>query len=434
MVVLDVAIVGAGPGGLATANALLRAIPNVNLKVYEGSRRMAAQGAGVLLNVNGLAALEAINPAIEKRMASLAWIDPARRLDYGNLQGEPEEPLTGSRIAPSNFAFPPMYSEDFKNRYGKNPFVLGWHEIRNALAEPLPPETVQMGSKVLGYEENKDDTVTLQFQEGREEVRARILIGADGYFSRIRQGMLGDGPPTFQNAVSWRARVPHGPGLPSPSAGRWWREDYFRKRWAVIYAISDDLQCIVLRAPVANLQAKGLTYDASQSRASIQGDDFGPFALERCQKVFEDADPRLVNILENVLDPSTVTEHGVYSREPASLPDEAYGRGRVALVGDAAHCGPVNGQGLNLAMEDAAVLAFHLRKGGLTPLSLRRYEAERAPRVKEIIRDVTDVKHDEQKERLLWLTRFLPLRADPHGGCVEERQEASFQVERSGGG
>jgi hypothetical protein len=30
---LDVAIAGGGPGGLATANALLQAIPNINLKV-----------------------------------------------------------------------------------------------------------------------------------------------------------------------------------------------------------------------------------------------------------------------------------------------------------------------------------------------------------------------------------------------------------------
>jgi 2-polyprenyl-6-methoxyphenol hydroxylase-like FAD-dependent oxidoreductase len=50
---------------------------------------------------------------------------------------------------------------------------------------------------------------------------------------------------------------------------------------------------------------------------------------------------------------------------------QEYGRGCVTLVGDAAHVGPVNGQGLNLTMEDAAVLGFHLREGGLTSESLR---------------------------------------------------------------
>jgi hypothetical protein len=49
-------------------------------------------------------------------------------------------------------------------RYAKNPVVLGWHEIRNSLLEQLPPDAVQMGKKVLGYEENDDGTLTVQFQ------------------------------------------------------------------------------------------------------------------------------------------------------------------------------------------------------------------------------------------------------------------------------
>ncbi len=53
---------------------------------------------------------------------------------------------------------------------------------------------------------------------------------------------------------------------------------------------------------------------------------------------------------------------------------QEYSRGCITLVGDAAHVGPVGGQGLNLTMEDAAVLGFHLREGGLNPRaeSLRR--------------------------------------------------------------
>jgi hypothetical protein len=40
-------------------------------------------------------------------------------------------------------------------------------------------------------------------------------------------------------------------------------------------------------------------------------------------QVFKDADPELVNILENALDPATVTEHGVYGRDHTTLPDTA---------------------------------------------------------------------------------------------------------------
>jgi salicylate hydroxylase len=35
-----------------------------------------------------------------------------------------------------------------------------------------------------------------------------MLVGADGYFSRVRAQMLGDGPPEFTGNVMWRARFP----------------------------------------------------------------------------------------------------------------------------------------------------------------------------------------------------------------------------------
>ena len=36
-------------------------------------------------------------------------------------------------------------------------------------------------------------------------------------------------------------------------------------------------------------------------------------------------------------DPGTVTEHGIFTRAPGALPPGGWGRGRVTLVGDAAH-------------------------------------------------------------------------------------------------
>lgn len=35
-----------------------------------------------------------------------------------------------------------------------------------------------------------------------------MLVGADGYFSKVRQQMLGDGPPEFTGNIMWRARFP----------------------------------------------------------------------------------------------------------------------------------------------------------------------------------------------------------------------------------
>lgn len=40
--------------------------------------------------------------------------------------------------------------------------------------------------------------MTVHFQGGSPgPVRAKVLVGADGYFSAVRQQCLGDGPPEF---------------------------------------------------------------------------------------------------------------------------------------------------------------------------------------------------------------------------------------------
>ena len=50
--------------------------------------------------------------------------------------------------------------------------------------------------QVASYEEDADG-VTLHFDDGHSAVQAKVLIGADGYFSRIRKQCLNDGPPMF---------------------------------------------------------------------------------------------------------------------------------------------------------------------------------------------------------------------------------------------
>lgn len=52
---------------------------------------------------------------------------------------------------------------------------------------------------------------------------------------------------------------------------------------------------------------------------------------------------------------------------------------------------PVAGQGANLAIEDAAVLAYYLQKHGVCEAALRAYEADRAPRWKKIAGFISSV-------------------------------------------
>jgi 2-polyprenyl-6-methoxyphenol hydroxylase-like FAD-dependent oxidoreductase len=68
-------------------------------------------------------------------------------------------------------------------------------------------------------------------------------------------------------------------------------------------------------------------------------------------------------------------------------PDRRWVRGRVVLIGDAAHPTTPNfGQGGCMAIEDAAVLARHLRSGGEVAAGMAAFVAERYPRTTSVTR------------------------------------------------
>ena len=57
-------------------------------------------------------------------------------------------------------------------------------------AKPIPV------LQLTHYDSDKDG-VTLHFDRGQPAVHAKVLVGADGYFSKVRAQCLDDGPPQF---------------------------------------------------------------------------------------------------------------------------------------------------------------------------------------------------------------------------------------------
>lgn len=51
-------------------------------------------------------------------------------------------------------------------------------------------------TQMTHYEED-DKGIILHFDRAQPSVHTKVLVGADGYFSRVRAQCLGDGPPTF---------------------------------------------------------------------------------------------------------------------------------------------------------------------------------------------------------------------------------------------
>ncbi|KAF8060567.1 Zeaxanthin epoxidase [Scenedesmus sp. PABB004] len=414
---VDVAVVGGGPAGLAAAAALRAVLPRgAEVRVFERTAR-TARGEAVLVGVNGLKALAAIDPALTDGL-----LRKAIRLEGSDRYDKD----TGEWME-----FMPMRNDAFKQKYGFSNALLGWSDITGALAESLPPGCVVANCPVTGFRQEAGRPIELLAPaEGGDAQRVvatcEALIGADGWFSAIRQQALGDGPPAFKDVVVWRARIPKPDFLPAART-MWWVPRGGVMPGAVLAVLipvpgGDAVwQC---HCPIDLMRSKGLAFDSAVGEAAsshaANARDGGATAKERCLAAFAEL-PAAFRDVVAATPAESITEHGLYQRTAETIPD-VWGRGMVTLAGDAAHTAYVDGTGLALSLEDAAVLGACVRDGGLTEAALRSYEAARVPRVREVFsltgRHAEAMKAGvpqrqllDERAELLYSVRFEPLAA-----------------------
>lgn len=81
---------------------------------------------------------------------------------------------------------------------------------------------------------------------------------------------------------------------------------------------------------------------------------------QRCLKVFAGYPEPFLDVVRGT-DPRAVAEHGIFTRQAEALPADGWGRGRVTLVGDAAH--PVRPTGTHPFYRNPCI--YYLRVGHL---------------------------------------------------------------------
>lgn len=345
-------IAGGGIGGLALGIALRRR--DVPVVVLERARAFTETGSGVVLAPNGMTALAAIDPALAAAVRQAGQVFGGRD-QTGHLS--PFASSSGRLLSQVSF-------DGDEERWGA-PLVsirrAGLHAVLSAYATASGVELCT-GQAVAGWSES-DVGVDVALAD-TTSVRGSVLVGADGLRSAVRRQLLDDGPPRYRGLSAVR-------GI-GPAPARWPDGFIAYGRGLILFAAAVGAEEVYwvasIRAPEGRWPAKG----PGAAHAELMGR-------------LAEWDPDLSGVVAAAdLDGLVLTD--VYDRNPV----RRWSRGRVVLIGDAAH--PMvytMGQGANVALEDAATLAVRLdAPGGPVPVPevLDRFVAERADRAAKIVR------------------------------------------------
>jgi 2-polyprenyl-6-methoxyphenol hydroxylase-like FAD-dependent oxidoreductase len=214
-----------------------------------------------------------------------------------------------------------------------------------------------MTSKELLDFEERADGVVARFGDG-SEYQGTALIGADGIRSRVREIVIGDGPPRATGHVAYRGVLPF---------------DQIRDRSHfddMVIWVGPNLHFVQYRLRGGTVMNNVATV---VSRRFERGERERYGTPDELAEVFTRTTPHVQDMLGYVGKDKNWVLH---DRDPRP----GWTRGRATLLGDAAHATlQYLAQGACMAIEDAVVLAGKLAQAGGSEVNaaLAAYESER---------------------------------------------------------
>ncbi len=352
----SIAIVGGGLAGLAAATALAEV--GFAAEVFEAAPHLGEIGAGVNVSPQAIRVLRAIG--LGEAIAAAANVAP------GVL----------TRDMHSGTALDYRDHANMEARFGAPLCTFHRADLLEALARGVDRGRIHLGHRLIALEQGAEG-VELRFANGVSH-GAELLLGADGIHSHVRRALYGDDHPSYTGQMVWRALIP-GASVPAgvlePSGHVQWLGS--GRHFFAYYLRGRDVVNIVTQQDTEQWVEEGW---------STPGD------VEEMRASFPNPEPRLAALL----DAATVcSKWGLFLR-PLT---ENWGRGRIQLIGDAAHAMlPNAGQGAAQAFEDAYVLARWLAAMPADPVAaLENFRRVRIPRVHAVQRSSSSIvrtKHD----------------------------------------
>ncbi|MBX7059040.1 MAG: FAD-dependent monooxygenase [Leptospirales bacterium] len=325
-------IVGGGIGGLCAAIALRAA--DIDTVVYERVANPGDVGAGLIVAANAMRSLRRLNLADAViRQGSIVQQIQIRKAD-GKLLSSTD-------------------ASTFKEQYGEPSVAIHRAALHRILLEALPPSSVKLGCSCASIEQSEGEVVA--HFVGGEQARAKMLIGADGIRSMVRQHLFPETRLRYSGYSAWRGVVQ----ARHETTGVACSESWGRGR----------------RFGIIPLDSKRIYWFAT-GNAPAGREDAAAKQKETLLQMFGDWHKPIAELIADT-PAEAILHNDIYDFAPM----RRWRQGRITLLGDAAHATTPNlGQGACMAIESADALAQSISGNEALSQSFENYEARRRPR------------------------------------------------------
>ena len=352
---LDIAIIGAGPAGLAAALRLHQ--QGFKPRIYETVPALKPLGVGIDVKVYGTKELDELGLLEQFRKIS---VDAKTSIFYNKYGQEIYAELCGVHMGY-------VYEQRFVHR-GTLQMLL-----YKTVQERLGEGAVVHGVRCTGYA-NHDDQVTLDLEDregNASQATVDLAIAADGIKSAIRQQMHPDhSEPVYSGITMWR-----GTTLMEP----------FADGHTILHIGAPQISSMIVYPIADDFEGTGKTLvnwvvEATRGESVEDWNQTG--TVEEVIGYYDQCRVPLLDVQQLMRDAREVYLFPLIRHEPL----DTWIDGRMILIGDAAHAMyPRGGNGACQAIVDGGALAEMLATIDEVPTALKAFEEQRLRAVNGIV-------------------------------------------------